>query len=331
MYGLLPMGIVDGRGRCINYARISVTDRCNYRCVYCMPEEGVKSRAHADIMRYEDILWLSRILVSLGIRHIRFTGGEPLVRRGMADFLVSFREEFPGLDISMTTNASLLPSFAGTIERARLSGMNISLDTLDSDKFAHMTRLGDISDVMSGIASAAERGIPNIKTNTVVMRGFNEHDLPDIVKFSWSHGLIPRMIEFMPMRGNLWGRETFVPSAEIFDLLKPMGDWELEGNAEKKTACGPAKYYRNAHNGLKVGVIEAISNHFCSECNRLRITAAGNMRACLFNNAETPLLPAIRDMDEAAAREAILTGIALKPRKWNDAADGVSHMSDIGG
>ncbi|MDR2743903.1 MAG: radical SAM protein, partial [Desulfovibrio sp.] len=215
------MGIRDSRGRDINYARISVTDRCNFRCVYCMPEEGVKTRAHADIMRYEDIVWLSRILVSLGIRHIRFTGGEPLVRRGMADFLESFGEEFHELDISVTTNASLLSRFAGTIAKARLSGINISLDTLDRVKLASMTRLGDISDVMTGIASALESGIPNIKTNTVVMRGFNEHELPDIVRFSWKMGLLPRMIEFMPLGGDLWGREKFVPSGEILELLKP--------------------------------------------------------------------------------------------------------------
>ena len=331
MCGVPSMGIRDSRGRNINYARISVTDRCNYRCVYCMPEEGVKPRAHADIMRFEDIVWLSRILVSLGIRHIRFTGGEPLVRRGMADFLVSFGEEFPGLDISMTTNASLLSRFAGTIAKSRLSGMNISLDTLDGGKFASMTRLGDISDVMSGIAAAAECGIPNIKTNTVVMRGFNEGELPDIVKFSWGLGLIPRMIEFMPMCGELWGREKFVPSGEIFELLKPVGDWRPEVHGQRVSARGPAKYYTDARTGLKVGVIEAVSNHFCSECNRLRITATGNLRSCLFNSEETPLLAAIRDMDEAAVRGAILTGIGLKPKRWEETADGGGHMSDIGG
>jgi cyclic pyranopterin phosphate synthase len=249
----------------------------------------------------------------------------------MADFLVSFREEFPGLDISLTTNASLLSRFAGTVARARLSGINVSLDTLDSGKFASMTRLGDISDVISGIAAATEHGIRNIKTNTVVMRGFNEHELPDIVKFSWNMGLLPRMIEFMPLCGDLWGREKFVPSGEIFELIKHVGDWKLKEHGHRKTARGPAKYYTDIRTGLKVGVIEAISNHFCSECNRLRITAAGNMRACLFNNEETPLLPAIRGKDETAAREAILAGIGLKPKKWNDAADGVCNMSDIGG
>jgi cyclic pyranopterin phosphate synthase len=325
------MGITDSRGRDINYARISVTDRCNYRCVYCMPEEGVKPRAHVDIMRFEDIVWLSRILVSLGIRHIRFTGGEPLVRRGMVDFLVSFREEFPELDISITTNASLLSRFAGTIAGARLSGMNVSLDTLDSGKFASVTRLGDILDVMSGIASAVERGIPNIKTNTVVIRGFNEHELPDIVKFSWNLGLIPRMIEFMPMCREFWGQEKFVPAGEFFERLKSMGDWRLEERGQGETARGPAKYYSDARTGLKIGVIEAISNHFCSECNRLRITAVGNMRACLLDGGETPLLPAVRERDEAAVRGVILAGIGLKPKRWNESAGGACHMSDIGG
>jgi cyclic pyranopterin phosphate synthase len=139
------------------------------------------------------------------------------------------------------------------------------------------------------------------------------------------------MIEFMPLCGDLWGREKFVPSGEIFELLKPMGDWKPDGRGQRKTSRGPAKYYTDARTGLKVGVIEAISDHFCSECNRLRITAVGNMRACLFNGEETPLLPAIRQRDEAAAREAILAGIRLKPQKWNDTADGVSYMSDIGG
>jgi cyclic pyranopterin phosphate synthase len=281
-------------------------------------------------MRFEDIVWLARLLVSLGIKRVRFTGGEPLVRRGMADFLCRFREEFPDLAVSLTTNGVLLTRFAAEVARARLSGINVSLDTLDDEKFSAVTRGGRLSDVLSGLEAALSAGVTNIKTNTVAMRGFNEAELPDIVRFAWSLGLLPRIIEFMPLCGDIWGDEKFAPSNEIFEAIRPLGDWAPSDEGAGETR-GPAKYYEDKRTGRKIGIIEAVSRHFCSECNRIRITASGHMRACLFNNEEIPLLGFIRARDERSTRRAILDGVALKPGEWRETSDGNGRMSGIGG
>jgi cyclic pyranopterin phosphate synthase len=295
-----------------------------------MPEEGVTPCLHENIMRYEDIAWLSEILASLGVNRVRFTGGEPFARRGMPEFLVAFKGEFPGMAVSVTTNASLLPLYAETLSRAGLSGMNISLDTVDSAKFAEITRSGNINDVMAGIDAALSLGIREIKTNTVLIRDFNDKELPDILNFTWKKKIIPRIIEFMPLQGNLWGPGKFVGSSEIFDILRRYGDW-VPIQRGKNSSRGPAKYFADSATGRVVGIIEAVSNHFCSDCNRLRITASGHMRACLFNNDEVPLLHLIRERDADAVRNAVTSGINLKPENWRASADGEGHMSSIGG
>ena len=328
------MGIIDSRGRNIDYARISVTDRCNFRCRYCMPAGGVMSCSHSVVLRYEEIMWLSHILVSLGVRRVRFTGGEPFARLGMAEFLVAFRREFPDLAVSVTTNASLISKSIGKIKEARLYGLNISLDTLDPKRFIEITRTGDLSDVFEGVDAALSIGVPNIKTNTVLIRGFNDDELPHILNYAWSKGILPRIIEFMPLEDKLWGPDKFIGSDEIFDIMKEFGDWvpfvENIGHPPQY-AAGPAKYYTDASNGRVFGIIGAVSNHFCAECNRLRITATGKMRACLFNNEEIPLIDLIRSRDEEAVRLAILWGINLKPENWRECADGFGRMSGIGG
>ena len=328
------MGIIDYKGRNIDYARISVTDRCNYRCVYCMPSGGVASCSHSSIMRYEDILWLSRVLVSLGVRRVRFTGGEPFTRLGMGEFLVTFRREFPDLAVSVTTNASLISKHIPEIKSARIFGFNISLDTLDPKKFSEVTRTGVLSEVLDGVDAAISAGVPNIKTNTVLMRGFNDDELPHILNFAWSKGILPRIIEFMPLEDELWSRDKFIGSAEIFDIMKDFGDWAplaAGGVHPRHNAAGPAKYYTDASSGRVFGIIGAVSNHFCAECNRLRITATGKMRACLFNNEEIPLADLIRSRDEEATGRAILSGINLKPENWRECVDGFGRMSGIGG
>ncbi|MDR1651436.1 MAG: GTP 3',8-cyclase MoaA [Synergistaceae bacterium] len=324
------MKIKDAAGRHIDYARISVTDRCNYRCLYCMPESGVESMPHSGVLRYEEIIWLAGVLVSMGIRHIRFTGGEPLVRKGMPEFLVSFRREFPDLEISLTTNASLLEEAAPSIALAGLSGLNISLDTLDAVKFSSITRRGDISSVLSGISAVLGCKIGRIKTNTVVMRGFNDDELPALLNFAWERGIIPRMIEFMPLSENLWGRDKFMPSREMLEKTSRLGDWEPVLSAPDPSH-GPARYWRDVRTGRIFGVIEAVSNHFCSACNRLRITASGRMRACLFNKEEISLIGMIRERDREAVVSAVTSGINLKPGRWRDLNGGSGDMSVIGG
>lgn len=328
------MAINVGDGRKIDYARISVTDRCNYRCTYCMPEDGVQPIPHEQVMRYEEISTLCNALWELGVKKIRFTGGEPLVRKGLVSFLKSLRHDLPDLAISITTNASLLSRYAKDLAEVGLSGMNISLDTVDPEKFRSITRVGDISDVVTGIDAACGAGIANIKTNTVLIRGFNDAELPRILNFAWERNIIPRVIEFMPLGDDVWKREKFIGSKEIMEHLTEFGDWTREddfGEGTRTLPRGPAKYFVNKANGKRVGVIEAVSNHFCSDCNRLRITARGNMRACLFSRDEIPLLDIIRRGDMAALKTAIVAGVASKPDCWEDARDGKQRMSGIGG
>lgn len=325
----------DFRGRRIDYARISVTDRCNYRCVYCMPEDGVPLLNHENVMRYEEILFLCDVLKELGVRKIRFTGGEPLVRRGMSTFLGLFRETFPDMAVALTTNAALLEQYANDLAGARLSGLNISLDTIDSGKFRKITRVGEIEDVFRGIAAASSAGIPNIKTNTVLIRGFNDDELIDIIQYAWKQKAVPRLIEFMPISDDVWRIEQFISAAEILSMLAEKGDWLSteateagDGNAPPK---GPAKYYRHAETGNRVGIIEAVSNHFCATCNRLRVTASGRFRACLFCPEETELLPFLRARDRGALMRAVREGVSRKPDSWENVRGGGLHMSDIGG
>ena len=326
--------IRDRNGRCIDYARISVTDRCNYRCVYCMPEDGVSLITHENIMRYEEILFMCQILEELGVKKIRFTGGEPLLRKGLVPFLSELRRVMPNVAVTLTTNASLLSHYAASLSKIGLSGLNISLDTLDPVKFYAVTRNGHIEDVLSGIAAAKSAGIPNIKTNTVLMRTFNDDEIPEILNYAWGMGITPRFIEFMPLGDDVWSSNKFISAAEILERLKSIGEWTPKLNAEKMNSLiplGPAKYYAENETGKSVGIIEAVSNHFCSSCNRLRITASGVMMPCLFSSNGIPLLDLIRKRDRTSVKSTILDGINMKPDWWEQMRDGKQKMSGIGG
>ena len=325
--------IRDVCGRRIDYARISVTDRCNFRCVYCMPHDGVPPLAHDEIMRYEDIIFLCQALSDLGVRKIRFTGGEPLVRKGIVPFLGAFKASFPDISASLTTNASLLGRYARELASVGLSGINISLDTLDPEKFRFVTRTGDMAQAMDGISAALASGIPNIKTNTVPIRGFNDDELPLILSFAWENGLLPRLIEFMPIGEDVWRKEMFIGEEEILSaLVRHFGALTPQTPDQSAGALplGPARYYRDAK-GRDVGVIAAVSSHFCQTCNRLRITSSGQLRPCLFSNDETPLIGLIRSRDLDGLRSAIVEGMRAKPQRWEQERSGALHMSNIGG
>lgn len=322
-------GLTDLYGRSLNYARISVTDRCNFRCAYCMPADGIECLAHSDIMRYEEILFLAENLHSLGIRKIRITGGEPFVRKGLTDFIRELREELPDIKIALTTNASLLKQYIKPLSEAGVNSLNISMDTLDPLKFNKITRIGDISSVLESIDAASEAAIENIKLNTVLMRGFNEDEVGDIISYANKRKILPRFIEFMPLESDVWNKNSFISWKEITDSMPGAEAWKpmpVPSGDE-----GPARYYINRENGCTVGVISAVSDRFCRGCNRIRISASGKLRTCLFDPHETPLRDLIVSRDAAALRERINDAVKNKPRYGEDVRNGALHMSNIGG
>jgi len=321
--------LIDSYGRNLNYVRISVTDRCNYRCKYCMPPEGVEFLEHSEIMRYEEIIFLCRVLWDLGVRKVRFTGGEPLVRKGLVSFLKDLNKEFPDMKTALTTNGSLLQQYAEQLAEVNLHSLNISLDTLDPVKFAEVTRLGDLNDVISGVRAAVKAGIRNIKLNTVLIRGFNDGEIGNLMAFSKEMGVMLRLIEFMPLEDDVWNEEAFISGEEILKMLPEGDSWKAE--KLDSVEAGPARYYRNEKTGDSIGIITAVSNHFCKYCNRLRISATGKLRTCLFTPDEIPMRQLILNSDSTGLKELILESIKNKPRCWNDVRDGHQNMSGIGG
>lgn len=319
----------DEFGRRLNYLRISVTDRCNFRCTYCMPAEGVKCLSHNEILRYEDLRFLCSVFSELGVKKFRFTGGEPLVRKDMVPFLGQIKADLPHIKTALTTNASLLEGCAKELAATGIDSLNISLDTLNPEKFTSVTRIGSIDRVFAGITAAREAGIKNIKLNAVLVRNFNDKEIPELLSFARNEGLLLRLIEFMPLEEEVWSKDSFISGTEILSMLPEGKAWEkIIGRSEDD---GPAQYYLNRKTGDKIGIITAVSNHFCKNCNRLRLSAEGSLRSCLFNPVETPLKELIVARDRKALSEKILEAVSNKPRCWNDINKGQLHMSGIGG
>ncbi|MFH1084146.1 MAG: GTP 3',8-cyclase MoaA [Chloroflexota bacterium] len=302
----------DPLHRAIRYLRISVTDRCNLRCRYCMPEEGVAPLRHDDILRLEEIARVARVAAGLGISRVRLTGGEPLVRKGILD-LVRMIAATDGIeDLSMTTNATLLAEMAQPLAEAGLRRVNVSLDTLRPDRFREITRWGSLEDALAGIAAAHRAGLEPVKINTVVMRGFNDDEVVDLAARTLTEGWHVRFIEVMPLGENAWlNHERYVPSdetrARIVAALGPLELAELDGN-------GPARYWRLPGAPGTIGLISALSQHFCATCNRLRLTSDGRLMPCLFSALEYDLrTPRRTGADDAALRAVLLDAIAHKP------------------
>lgn len=289
--------LIDRYGRNINYLRVSVTDRCNLRCVYCMPPEGIQRRAHEAILRYEEIAEVVRIAAEQGISKVRLTGGEPLVRLDLA-VLVRMIAETPGIeDVSLTTNGLLLERMASELKDAGLHRINVSLDTLKPERFARITRGGSFETVWRGLEAAEKAGLQPIKLNAVAMRGVNDDELQDLARLSVERGWHVRFIELMPVNNQqTWGPGFPEPSSiylsipEIKQTLAPLGLAPLASNEHN----GPAHEYSLAGGRGTIGFISPLSEHFCNECNRLRVTADGSFRPCLLQDIEIPFLPALR-------------------------------------
>jgi len=285
--------LVDSYGRVADDLRISITDRCNFRCIYCMPAEGLHWLKRDDILRFEEIVRLARIFVErYGVRTIRITGGEPLVRVKVEELVGMINEIDPSLDITMTTNGVLLRQKAQELKDAGLKRINISLDTLHMDTFKEMARSDAFVRVMDGINAAREAGLWPIKLNMVVMKGHNDAEVVDFARLAHSEGYEVRFIEFMPLDGdNIWTNEQVVPSRRIQEQIEdqfplvPMQD----------PRPGPATRFKFADNAPGgVGFISSVSQAFCTTCNRVRLTAEGGLRTCLFSLQETPLRDLMR-------------------------------------
>lgn len=289
--------LVDHWNRQITYLRVSVTDRCNMRCVYCIPPEGVWLKSHHEIMRYEEICDVVKVAAEHGLRAVRLTGGEPLVRPDLPR-LVRMIAQIAGIqDISLTTNGVFLEHLAAPLAEAGLHRVNISLDTLDPVKYSRITRGGSLDKVWCGIQAAEEQGLQPIKINVVAMRGINDDEFIDLARLSLTKPWHIRFIELMPINnGASWGPDfpppdqIYIPVQQIKTILKPMGMEPVE----ESIGSGPAKEFR-LHGGTgTIGFISPLSEHFCKTCNRLRLTADGNLRPCLLSDIEIPILPALR-------------------------------------
>ena len=325
------LNLVDRHGRSIDYARISLTDRCNYRCIYCMPEKGVEWIPHAQIISYEEVLFLMEWMYGAGIRKVRFTGGEPLVRKGMVSFLREANETVPDMKIALTTNGALLAKYAGEIRELRLAGINISLDTLDDEKFAYVTRGGALSDVLEGIDAVRDFGIP-IKMNVVLIKGFNDTEIPDMLSYASGKGILLRLIEFMPLDDEVWTIDRFISPYEVINKIckwEPVVD---NNSAQPSAPSGPAKYYVNPLTGQSIGIISAVTSHYCESCNRLRVNSLGELRPCLFSNASLDLRPALISKDREELARIFKSALDMKPKIGVQQGAGESrHMVQIGG
>jgi cyclic pyranopterin phosphate synthase len=291
----------DGHDRTIHYLRVSVTDRCNFRCAYCMPRRGVKWLPQAEILTYEELLRLIAVFSGQGIRNVRLTGGEPLVRKGLVDFVAAVKKLGTIEDLSLTTNGSLLPRYAGDLKAAGLDRVNISLDTVDPAKFARVTYCGRVEDTLRGVESALEAGLTPVKLNVVLTEALSDTDLAYFIDQVHRYPFAVRFIERMPLGGKR-GLESGPGIDGVKRLLEEAGHGRLEPAAIKGN--GPARYWRLPKSLGTFGFITPITEHFCNVCNRLRLTADGRLRPCLLSDVEidvkTPLRAGASDADLAA-------------------------------
>jgi cyclic pyranopterin phosphate synthase len=327
--------MLDNFNRDINYLRVSVTDRCNLRCRYCMPKEGLSLIGHDDILRYEEISRIVRTAVDTGIRKIRITGGEPLIRRGIVDFIASLKTIPDLMDISLTTNGILLESFAGKLYHAGVRRINISLDSLNHKKYEHITRGGDLNAVLRGIDLVHRIGFSPIKINIVAIEGFNDDEILDFAKMCIVKPFQIRFIELMRLGNTDLDIGSRFLSNDIIrrKIDEAYGIEPLDG--DKKKLDGPAEIYRIKGGAGEIGFISPMSHQFCHLCNRLRLTADGHLRACLLSDEEVDLKGALRNgcSDDHLA-ELIKKAVAKKPIRYDSACDEgriKKCMKEIGG
>lgn len=317
--------LADNFNRHHNYLRISLTERCNLRCVYCMPEEGIDLQPNDKILTKDEIVRVARLFVDAGVDKIRFTGGEPLVRKDLED-IVSEVGALPLRALAMTTNAITLARKLPKLHKMGLNQLNISLDTLDSEKFTQITRRKGWEKVMEAIDMAVDYGYSPLKINCVVMRGVNDNEIVDFVKMTRDKPIQVRFIEYMPFDGNRWNDQKFLSYKEMIEIIKrDFGNEFLR--LPDPTPNETAKTWSIPGFAGSVGFITSMSDHFCGSCNRLRITADGNLKVCLFGSSEVSLRDAMRVGYATDAELSRMINAAVKRKKEHHG--GMYDMYDI--
>ena len=326
------MKLTDSLGRNINYLRLSVTDRCNMRCFYCMPKEGIVNRGHEAVLTYEELLLIAETAVGLGIEKIRITGGEPLVRSNIIAFLGRLSVISGLRHLALTTNGLLLSEMAADLYKAGVQRLNVSLDSLNAQTFSEITRGGDLKKVLAGLEAAEQAGFPPPKINCVIMRGVNEEEILSFAEMSRLRGNSIRFIEYMPaVKEDDWQRYC-ISGEEI--LEKIAARYTLE-QIDKGAFSGPSRDFRIPGARGSIGIITAVSGHFCSECNRIRVTSTGQAKGCLFADAKTDLIPWLRPPDREGLAKVLRAIVSTKPERHDISKDGYTHtnftMSHVGG
>jgi len=325
--------LIDRFSRRLNYLRISITDRCNLRCIYCVPDGFFPKLPHDEILRYEEILRIVKIAVRLGVTKVRVTGGEPLVRKGVYGFLEALGQISGLSDVSLTTNGVFLAHQIHRIRKAGIRRINISLDTLNREKYRRITGVDRFDAAWEGIRSAHESGFHPIKINVVVIRGVNDDELIDLARLSIEHPYFVRFIEYMPMGVHCMNMDQQMLAPEILTQIEGIGTLEPVFKAKSD---GPAERYRFNGAAGEIGLIRPISHHFCQDCNRLRLTASGQLRVCLLSKIQVDLKGPMRDgATDAELAEMIKEAILRKPQDHGLSLRNVSAvldpMSAIGG
>ncbi|MGD9547334.1 MAG: GTP 3',8-cyclase MoaA [Candidatus Krumholzibacteriia bacterium] len=319
-----PGIMIDGHARSVRYLRLSVTDRCDLRCLYCRPAEGLPVMDRRDLLGADELILVGRAAASCGVRKIRLTGGEPLLRRDL-EGIVAGLGAIPGIaSLQLTTNGMRLAGLADRLAAAGLDGVNVSIDSLDPERFAAITRGGDLEACLAGIAAARAAGL-NVKLNMVVMGGVNDHEMVPMVERFCGDSLAVRFIEYMPTAGPARAPGSQV-SAEI--MLAILGARFHLSPMPAEPLAGPALRYGIAGMPGRVGLIAPLSRHFCADCNRLRVTAEGRVRSCLFHAEDGDLRPWIAAQDVAGIAAELRRAVAEKPSGHDWAPEG-NFVGDV--